>query len=156
MRARLQRRVRDQALAVAAPNKAQGAGPQQPEGIAINTARRTTLLAIAAFTLATAAIHIVYAFPTLMFIASGVAYLVLLAAFFAPPLRRLRGAVGAALALLAVANIAAWYATGARIPLAYVDKAFEAGLLAALGMYVAVAPQRSRMPVRVAPGPRSR
>lgn len=80
----------------------------------------------------------------------------LLAAFFAPQLRSIRGPVGVALALLAVANIAAWYATGARIPLAYLDKSFEAALLGALGAYMLVARRVSAMPVRVTPGRRER
>lgn len=101
-------------------------------------------------------IHIAYAFPTAIFIASGIGYLVLLAAFFTPALRAVRGPVGVALALFAIGNIAAWYATGARVSLAYVDKAFEAALLSALGAYVLVARRHSPMPVRVAPARRDR
>lgn len=106
---------------------------------------------IAVCTLATAAIHVVFAFPTPMFIASGVGYALLLVAFFLPALRPIRGLVGGALALFAIGNIGAWYATGARIPLAYADKSFEAALLAALGAYVFVARRPTPMPVRVAP-----
>ena len=109
------------------------------------------MLSIAVFTFATAVIHIVYAFPTVMFIASGVGYLVLLAAFFLPALRSIRGPIGVALALFAVGNIAAWYATGARVPLAYLDKSFEAALLGALAAYVVVSRRRSAVPVRVTP-----
>ena len=102
-------------------------------------------------TLATAVIHVVFAFPTPMFIASGVGYAVLLTAFFLPALRRVRGLVGATLAVFAVGNIAAWYVQGARIPLAYADKAFEVALLAVLLGYVLVARRPDPMPVRVTP-----
>ena len=102
-------------------------------------------------TLATAVIHVVFAFPTPMFIASGAGYVVLLVAFFLPPLRRIRGLVGALLAMFAVGNIAAWYVAGARIPLAYADKAFEAALVAVLVGYVLLARRPAPMPVRVTP-----
>lgn len=101
-------------------------------------------------------IHIAYAFPTALFIASGIGYLLLLLAFFTPALRSVRGVVGLALAIFAVGNIAAWYATGARVPLAYLDKSLEAALLAALAAYVVAARRYSPMPVRVTPAPRTR
>ena len=82
-----------------------------------------------------------------MFIASGVGYLLLLAAFVMPALRGLRGVVGALLAVFAIGNIVAWYATGARIPLAYLDKSVEAALLAVL-MASAVVSRRA-VPVLV-------
>ena len=96
-------------------------------------------------------IHITYAFPTTMFLVSGMGYLMLLAAFFTPKLRSVRGLVGVALALFAIGNIVGWYLNGARIPLAYTAKAIEAALLAALAAYVVVARRRAAVPVRLAP-----
>ena len=157
MRARLQREGPTNRSHPRRRTARRGAGEShQRQDAVITSTRRTLLAVIAACTFATAVIHIAYAFPTAMFIASGVAYLILLAAFFAPALRSFRGPVGVALALLAVANIVGWYATGARIPLAYLDKAFEAVLLGSLGAYVLVARRASAMPVRVAPGRRGR
>ena len=86
-----------------------------------------------------------------MFIASGVGYALLLTAFFLPALRRVRGLVGGTLAVFALGNIAAWYVQGARIPLAYADKAFEAALLAVLLGYALLARRPEPMPVRVTP-----
>ena len=102
-------------------------------------------------TVVTAAIHFTFAFPTPKFIASGVGYLLLLGAFLAPPLRRFRGAVGAALALFAVGNIVAWYLQGPRIPIAYGDKVVEVTLLLVLLTYAVLSRQRSAQPVRVMP-----
>ena len=102
-------------------------------------------------TLATAAIHIGYAFPTAKLIGSGIGYLLLLGAFVAPPLRRFRGAFGAALAVFAVGNIGAWLMQGPRVPLAYFDKAVEATLLAVLLAYLVVSRRDRLQPVRVLP-----
>jgi hypothetical protein len=85
--------------------------------------------AIVGLTLATAAIH-----ATLggwLFMANATGYVVL-AAGMVVPLRFLadrRWLVRAALGAFTAATIVAWFAFGARFPLAYVDKAIEAVLL---------------------------
>jgi hypothetical protein len=150
MRARLQRLQPDQALARWAPNTMPGAD-QPGSRTAIDTPRPPLAVAIAALTLATAAIHLVYAFPTPMFIAAGTGYLLLLAAFFMPRLRSVRGVVGAALALFALGNMVAWYFIGARVPLAYADKLVEAGLVLALTVYLVQLRRRGTSPVRLSP-----
>lgn len=102
-------------------------------------------------TLVTAAIHFTFAFPTAMFLASAAGYVVLLVAFFLPALASVQRWVGAALALFAVGNIAAWYVMGPRIPLAYADKLAEVALVAALAVYLVQSRRPAAVPVRIAP-----
>ncbi len=98
------------------------------------------LIAIVLLTAATAIIHIALAFRALglgdvttlvMFLLNGLAYLVLLAAYYLPlPLARNypRLVRWAFIALTAV-TILAWVAIGARTTIGYVDKLIELALL---------------------------
>lgn len=101
------------------------------------------LIAIVILTAATAVIHITLAFVALgagdmttfiMFVLNGLAYLILLAAYYLPlPLARdyPRMVRWAFIALTAV-TILAWVAIGARNTIGYVDKLIELALIALL------------------------
>jgi hypothetical protein len=98
--------------------------------------RRIGLLqvAIILLTLATAAIHFSLTFPSAMFIANGLGYLVLLAALYLPipQLAGYRRWVRWILMGYTALTIVLWVAMGSRIPIAYVDKAIEVALLVLL------------------------
>jgi hypothetical protein len=97
--------------------------------------RLTTVLArgcVVALTLATAAIHA--SLGGLLFLMNAVAYATLAIAMVVPgPLGRFRWLVRLALVGFAAATIGGWVLFGARFPLAYLDKAIEAALIAAVG-----------------------
>jgi hypothetical protein len=92
-------------------------------------------------TLATALIHLYLAvtttgdmMTTIMFTLNFLAYTGLLAAYFLPIpfFQRMHGLVRYALLALAVVTILLWALMGMRIPIAYVDKAFEVLLVVLL------------------------
>jgi hypothetical protein len=87
---------------------------------------------VVGLTLATAAIHA--SLGGMMFLANAVGYATLAVAMIAPgPFRQIRWLVRVALIGFTAATIGGWLLFGARFPLAYVDKAIEAGLVATLG-----------------------
>jgi hypothetical protein len=90
--------------------------------------------AIIALTIATAAIHFTLVFPSTLFIMNGLGYLALLAALYLPipGLPFNRDMVRWALIGYTAFTIVAWFLTGSRIPIAYVDKAIEAALIVLL------------------------
>jgi len=101
------------------------------------------LLAIVVLTVATAIIHIALAFVALgagdtttfiMFMLNGLAYLILLAAYYLdlPLARDYPRLVRWAFIALTAVTILAWVAIGARNTLGYVDKLIELALIALL------------------------
>jgi hypothetical protein len=94
--------------------------------------RLTTVLAracLVALTLATAAIHA--SLGGLLFLMNAFAYTTLAVAMIVPgPVGRFRWLVRLALIGFTAATIGGWVLFGARFPLAYLDKAIEAALIA--------------------------
>ena len=86
-------------------------------------------------TLTTAAIHL--GMGGLLFTLNAVGYVTLAVAMVVPgPLARFRWLVRLALLGFTLATIAGWLAFGARFPLAYLDKALEAGLVVVVGVAI--------------------
>lgn len=124
------------------------------------TRRRTAAgvlrVLIVGLALATAAIHA--SLGGLLFTLNAIGYAVLAIAMILPgPIGRIRWLVRLALIVFTVATIAGWMAFGARFPLAYLDKAIEAGLVVATGFElwltdgnpVVIARRIRRVPSRV-------
>jgi hypothetical protein len=73
----------------------------------------------------------------LLFTLNAIGYAVFAAGMVAPgPLAGVRWLVRLAMIGFTAATIAAWFAFGARFPLAYLDKSIEVGLLIVLGIEV--------------------
>ena len=82
-------------------------------------------------TLATAAIHA--SLGGLLFLANAIGYTALAVAMIVPgPIGRVRWLVRLALVGFTAATIGGWVLFGARFPLAYLDKAIEVALIAAV------------------------
>jgi hypothetical protein len=93
-------------------------------------------LGIIVLAVATAVIHIVLAIPEglMMFYLNGAGYLVLTTALFLPQLKGLRKYVRWALIGFTAVTVIGWAAIGMRVPIAYVDKLIELGLIVLLWM----------------------
>jgi hypothetical protein len=86
---------------------------------------------VVGFTLATAAIHA--SLGGVMFLANAIGYTTLALAMVAPgPIGQIRWLVRLALMGFTAMTIGGWLLFGARFPLAYLDKAIEAALIAVL------------------------
>ncbi|HEU5014145.1 MAG TPA: hypothetical protein VFT66_16600 [Roseiflexaceae bacterium] len=92
------------------------------------------LIGIVVLTLATAIIHSTLSFPDLVFILNGLAYLTLLAAFFAPIpwLEQHRGLLRWAFISFTALTIVLWILIGERTTIGYVDKLIEVLLIVLL------------------------
>lgn len=84
--------------------------------------------------IATTVIHLTLSFPDPMFILNGLGYLGLTAALFLPLpfLKNYHSLVRYILMGFTFVTIIAWVAIGLRIPLGYITKVIELGLLALL------------------------
>ena len=86
---------------------------------------------VVGLTLATAAIHA--SLGGLLFMANAIGYTALAVAMVVPgPIGRVRWLVRLALVGFTAATIGGWVLFGARFPLAYLDKAIEVALIAAV------------------------
>jgi len=91
-------------------------------------------MGIIVLTAATAVIHFSLAFPNPLFILNGLGYLTLLAARYLPilQLRDYRHLLRWALLGYTALTVVLWVIVGARIPIAYADKAIEVVLIVLL------------------------
>jgi hypothetical protein len=88
---------------------------------------------VVALTLATAAIHL--SLGGLLFLANAICYATLALAMVVPgPIGQVRWLVRLALIGFTTATICGWLLFGARFPLAYIDKAIEVALIAAVAI----------------------
>ncbi len=83
---------------------------------------------------ATAVVHLTLSFPDPMFILNGLGYLGLTAALFLPLpfLKKYHSLVRYILMGFTLVTILAWVAVGLRIPLGYITKVIELGMLVLL------------------------
>jgi hypothetical protein len=98
-------------------------------------------IAIILLTVATALIHLVLAYfiatqlgfqNSLMFIANGVGYLVLVAALYMPQFKKWQSIIRWILIAFAAVTILGWVAIGQRNMIGYVDKVIEVVLIVLL------------------------